>query len=46
MKRAHNHPPDTDMEERNAFIDELKMLVQVTKSDKLKEIYDTIALRY
>lgn len=45
LKRPHNHPPDTDMEERNAFISELKFFVKAMKNAQLKKIYDTAALR-
>lgn len=45
LKRPHNHPPDTDMEERNAFISELKVLVKAMENAKLKTVYDTAAPR-
>lgn len=45
LKRPHNHPPDSDMEERNAFINELKFFVKAMKNATLKKVYDTAALR-
>lgn len=45
LKRAHNHPPDHDMEERNAFINELKILVKAMRNATLKQVYDVAAPR-
>lgn len=46
LRRPHNHPPDSDMEERNAFIGELKFFAKAMKNAPLKKVYDTAALRY
>lgn len=45
LKRPHIHPPDIDVEERIAFINELKIFVKVMKNAKMKKIYETAAMR-
>lgn len=45
MTQAHNHPPDVNAEEKDAFIKELKEAVCSVLMEKLtlKRVYETVA---
>jgi hypothetical protein len=45
MTQPHNHPPDVNAEEKDAFIRELKNAVRSNSMEKatLKKVYETVA---
>lgn len=45
MTQPHNHPPDVNAEEKDAFVKELRRIVQCNSMGKtsLKKIYDSVA---
>lgn len=45
VSRQHNHPPDANIEEKEAFLKHLKTAVN-TFPGALKKIYDTVAAMY
>ncbi|XP_063907066.1 protein tramtrack, beta isoform-like isoform X7 [Zophobas morio] len=48
MTQPHNHPPDVNAEEKDAFIRELKVAVRSNSMEKatLKKVYETVAQVY
>ncbi|XP_008198840.1 protein tramtrack, beta isoform isoform X1 [Tribolium castaneum] len=48
MTQPHNHPPDVNAEEKDAFIKELKNAVRSNSMEKatLKKVYETVAEVY